>query len=342
LTIDAATPHPPGSIRPSAGTRARRVAGSPAIRTIVRRLLWAIPLLFVVTATSFVLVALTPGDAARSMVGADAPEDVYFRLRHSLGLDLPLYEQYWRWLTHSLHGDFGISVVSGESVTHVIDSRLPVTLSLIAGGLVVTMLIGVGIGVFSATRGGTIGRAVDGFALLGFALPSFWVGAVLIEMFAVKRHWLPATGYVPLATSPRSWARSLVLPVTALALHSVAAIAKQTREAMLDALGSEYIRMAWASGLSRRSIVYRHALRNASIRVVTILGLLVVGLLGGTVYVESVFALPGLGSLAVTSATQHDLPMIQGIVVYFVVIVVAVNLVIDLAYTWLDPRVRTE
>jgi peptide/nickel transport system permease protein len=340
--IDAASPHPPASVSPAGALRAHHVVRNPAVRTIVRRLLWAIPLLFVVTATSFVLVALTPGDAARSMVGADAPEEVYLRLRHSLGLDLPLYEQYWRWLTHAVRGDFGISVVSGESVTHVIDSRLPVTLSLIAGGLLVTMLLGVGIGVFSATRGGAIGRAVDGFALLGFALPSFWVGAVLIAIFAVKLHWLPATGYVPLATSPRSWALSLVLPVTALALHSVAAIAKQTREAMLDALGSEYIRMAWASGLSPRAIVYRHALRNASIRVVTILGLLVVGLLGGTVYVESVFALPGLGSLAVSSATQHDIPVIQGIVVYFVVIVVVVNLVIDLAYTWLDPRVRTE
>jgi peptide/nickel transport system permease protein len=308
----------------------------------VRRLAWGIPLLFLVTATSFVLVALTPGDAARSIVGADAPPDVYLRLRHSLGLDLPLYEQYWRWLVSALHGDLGTSVVSGQRVTDLINSRLPVTLSLIGGALLATVLFGVGIGVFSARRGGALGRAVDGFALLGFALPSFWVGAILIELFAVKVHWFPATGYVPLSASPKAWALSLVLPVTALALHSVAAIAKQTREAMLDALNSEYIRMSWACGLRPRTIVYRHALRNASIRVVTIVALLFVGLLGGTVFVESVFALPGLGSLAVSSATQHDIPVIQGIVVYFVIIVVLVNLATDLTYTWLDPRVRVE
>jgi peptide/nickel transport system permease protein len=195
---------------------------------------------------------------------------------------------------------------------------------------------------FSAVRGGAAGRAVDALALLGFALPSFWLGAVLIQFFAVDHHWFPATGYVPLAQSPKDWALSLVLPVSALALHSVAAIAKQTREAMLDALASEYVRMAWATGISPTAIVLRHALRNASIRVVTILGLLVVGLLGGTVFVEHVFALPGLGGLSVLAATQHDLPVIQGVVLYFTAIVLTVNLVVDVAYTWLNPRVRAE
>ena len=153
---------------------------------------------------------------------------------------------------------------------------------------------------------------------------------------------MPATGYVSPLQSPGAWFLSLVLPVTALALHSVATIAKQTREAMLDALGSEYVRMARASGISPASILFRHALKNAAIRVVTILGLQTVGLLGGTVFVEAVFALPGLGGLAANAATQHDLPIIQGVVVYFTAIVVLVNLAIDVAYTWLDPRVRAE
>lgn len=333
---------PPGRKRAASLARSRRVLRSPLLHVILRRLLLAVPLLFLVTAMSFVLVALTPGDAARSVLGIEAPPDAYERLRQELGLDLPLYEQYSRWVTNAIHGDLGSSIVSSESVTHIINTRLPVTISLIVGALLVTMLLGVGMGVYSAVLGGAIGRAVDAFALLGFALPSFWIGAVLIAFFAVELRWLPATGYVPFADSPSEWAQSLVLPIAALALYSVAVIAKQTREAMLDALSSEYIRMAWASGISPRAILFRHALRNASMRVVTILGLLFVGLLGGTVLVEHVFALPGLGGLAVTSATSHDLPVIQGVVVYFTVIVVFVNLVIDVLYVWLNPRVRAE
>jgi len=301
----------------------------------------AVPLLFIVSALSFVLVSLTPGDAARAILGLNAPAGAYERLRHALGLDRPLWEQYWEWLRNALHGDLGNSLVTSEPVTHAIDARLPVTLSLIIGALVVTLVLGVGIGVFSAVRGGVAGRVVDAFALIGFALPSFWVGATLIAIFAVDLGWLPATGYVPLTESPADWLRSLILPVVALALVSVAFVAKQTREAMLDALSSEYVRMARASGVSSTSLIFRHALKNAGARVLTVLGLLFVGLLGGTVFVESVFALPGLGGLAVTASLQHDLPVIQGIVVYFTLIVVVVNLLIDLAYTWVNPKVRT-
>jgi peptide/nickel transport system permease protein len=329
----------------SRGTRLLRfgeLIRRPLIRVVARRLITAVPLLFIVSAVTFVLIALTPGDAARQILGVEAPPEAYQRLRHALGLDLPLYQQYWRWVTHAVHGDFGTSLITSERVTLVIGQRLPVTLSLIAGALLVTVVVGIAIGVFSAVRGGAAGRFVDAFALLGYALPSFWVGAALIALFAVELHWFPATGYVPLTHSPRAWLLSLVLPVIALALHGVAAVAKQTREAMLDALASEYIRMAWASGISPTSIFFRHALRNAAMRVVTILGLQFVGLLGGTVFVEAVFALPGLGGSAVTAASQHDLPVIQGLVVYFTVIVVIVNLAIDLAYTWLDPRVRAE
>jgi peptide/nickel transport system permease protein len=309
---------------------------------VLRRLLLALPLLFVVSALSFVLVSLTPGDAARAILGPTAPPEAYPKLRHELGLDLPLYAQYWRWLKKAAHGDLGVSLFTSESVTHAIDARLPVTLSLITGALLVSVVVGVGLGVFSAARGGAAGRFVDAFALGGFALPSFWVGAVLIALFAVDVRWFPATGYVTLAQSPKRWFLSLVLPVIALALQGVAAIAKQTREAMLDALGSEYIRMARASGVSPASILFRHALKNAAMRVVTLLGLQAVGLLSGTVLVESVFALPGLGGLAVNSSIQHDLPTVQGIVVYFTVIVVVINLVIDLAYSSLNPRVRAQ
>jgi peptide/nickel transport system permease protein len=182
---------------------------------------------------------------------------------------------------------------------------------------------------------------VDGVSMAGYAFPSFWLGAVLISLFAVKVRWFPATGYVSLDESVSGWARALVLPVVALSLHGIAAVSKQTREAMLDVLSSEHIRMARANGIPESSIVFRHGLKSAGIRTTTILGLQAVALLGGTVLVESVFALPGLGTLAVSASIQHDLPVVQGIVVLFTCMVIVINLVIDLGYTLLNPRVRT-
>lgn len=313
----------------------------PLVRVAARRLVMSVPLLLGISMLSFALVSLTPGDAARQILGTDAPPETYERLRHALGLDLPLYEQYWRWLTHVVSGDLGSSLFTGGSVTGAIGARLPVTLCLMFGALVVSLVVGLGLGVFSAVRGGVLGRVVDGLALVGFALPNFWVAAMLVVIFAVQLRWLPATGYVPLAQSPGGWLTSLVLPVFALSLSGIAALAKQTRESMLDVLSSEYIRMARANGIRHRSIVLVHALKNASVRVITVLGVQAVGLLGGTIVVETVFALPGLGSLAVSSSLQHDLPVVQGTIVCFTVIVVVVNLFVDVSYTWLNPKVRT-
>lgn len=330
-----------GRSRPvSGGVVAARVR-LPLLSVVVRRVALAVPLLFVISVLSFVLVSLTPGDAAQAILGTQATQEQYEALRHALGMDLPLYEQYWQWLMHAVTGDLGSSLFSGETVTSAIESRLPVTLSLMFGALLVSLVVGVALGMLSAVRGGVLGRFVDGFALVGFALPNFWLGAMLIVVFAVALRWLPAIGYVAFAISPGDWLRSLVLPVLALSSSGIAALAKQTREAMLDVLAREYIRMARANGIRYRTIVFANALKNASVRVVTVLGLQAVGLLGGTVVVENVFALPGLGSLAVGSTVQHDLPVIQGIVIYFTVLVVVINLVVDLAYTWLNPKVRT-
>jgi peptide/nickel transport system permease protein len=331
----------PGRARRRFGSASLVLLHNPMLRVVGRRALFAVPLLFVVSALSFLLVSLTPGDAAREILGTNPPPGAYPKLRHALGLDLPIQEQYWRWLTHAVRGDLGGSLVTSERVTHVIDPRLPVTLSLMLCALLVTVGIGVPVGLFSAVRGGVAGRFIDGMALVGFALPAFWIGAVLIAVFSVQLKWFPVVGYVPLSESPSRWLASLALPVTALALHAVAAVAKQTREAILDVRSSEFIRMARANGISPASVLFRHTLKNAAIRIVTIVGLLAVSLLGGTVLVESVFALPGLGGLAVNVALQHDLPFVQGIVVYFTLIVVVINLLIDLIYTLLNPRVRT-
>jgi peptide/nickel transport system permease protein len=314
----------------------------PAARLAVRRLALAVPQLLVVSAVSFLLVSLTPGNAALSILGPNATSGSVATLRREFRLNLPLWDQYWQWLRHAAAGDLGISFSTGQPVGEAIGQRLPVTLSLLVGALLVSLIVGVWIGVVSALRGGVIGRTVDALALIGFALPGFWVGAELIVIFAVKFRWLPATGFVPLSQSPSQWLRSLVLPVAALSLTSVAAVAKQTREAMLETLGMEYVRMARASGLSPKSIIFRHALKNASIRIVTILGVQAVGLLAGTIFVENVFALPGLGSAVSSAALSHDLPLVQAIAVVFTIMVVLINLAIDLTYMWLNPKVRVQ
>jgi peptide/nickel transport system permease protein len=318
-----------------------RVVRNPVLRVVARRLLLAVPLVFVVSALSFVLISAQPGDASQTILGVDATPAQYAALRHKLGLDLPVYQQYWQWLRHAVGGDLGRSLFTNDPVTKAVENRFPVTLSLIAASLLLIFVVGVTLGVVGAVRGGAIGRFVDGVSLLGFALPAFWVGAVLVSLFAVALHWFPAIGYVSLVSSPGNWARSLVLPVVALAIHGVAVLAKQTREAMMDVLASEHVRMAWANGIPPGLIFFRLALKNASMRFVTVAGLQVVYLLGGTIFVEQVFAMPGLGSALVAAAGQGDLPVLQGITLLFTLIIVLINLVVDLTYTLLDPRVRT-
>ena len=318
--------------------RRRGAGGGRLTSLLARRMLTAVPLLLVVSSFNFLLLSLTPGDAARQILGVNGTPEQYEALRRQLGLDLPVYEQYWHWLTQAVSGDFGDSITNGSPVLESITSRVPVTMSLIAGSLLVSVVAGVSLGVFSAVRGGAIGRAVDALALLSWALPVFWVGSVLVVVFAIKLEWFPALGYVPFTESPQDWARSLVLPVTALSLGSVAAVMKQTRESMLD---SEYIRMAAANGVSRTSLIYRHALKNAAIPVVTVLGIQTVGLLGAAVLIENVFSVPGLGSLVVGSALAHDIPTVQAVAVIFTVVVIIVNLSVDLAYGLLNPRVST-
>lgn len=328
----------------SVGTRGPRFSPAalhhPAVRMVGRRLALGAPLLFIVSALSFILVSLTPGNAARYILGQYATPGEYEKLRQALGLDRPLYDQYGQWLKHAVAGNFGTSLVSGESVNHVILQRLPVTLSLLLGSLLVTLIIGAILGVVSAARGGLLGRFVDGLALVGFALPAFWVGAELIVLFAVDRTWFPATGYVPFSQSPAEWLRSITLPVLALSLGSAASVAKQTREAMLDVLSSEHIRVARANGVPARTIYLQYALKHAAMRIVTVLGLQGVSLLGATVLVENVFALPGLGTLIVGAAQQHDLPVVQGLAVWFTAMVVVINLTVDVSYAWLNPKLR--
>jgi peptide/nickel transport system permease protein len=315
--------------------------GDAVLRVLVRRLMWSVPLVLVATALSFVLIALVPGDAARAILGPLGTPEQEHALRTQLGLDQPLLSQYGQWISHALRGDLGTSIFTGQPVTTELNQHLEVTLSLLILGTLASAVIGVGLGIAGAVRGGVIGRSVDILSLAGLAIPSFWLALVLTAVFSVALRLFPVVGYVGLAESPLRWAQSLVLPVAALALGSSTVIAKQTRDSLRQVLDQDFIRTLRANGFSGRSILYRHALRNAGIPVLTVIGVVFVSLIGGTVFVEQVFAMPGLGSKAVEATTQHNLPVILGVVAYFTLLVVAVNLLTDLCYAALDPRVRT-
>lgn len=310
------------------------------VRLVVHRLLASIPLLLLVTFLTFFLNSLSPGDLARTLMQGGGTEQQYQQLRAQLGLDAPLMLQYGRWLVRALHGDLGVSFFTGERVTVLLNGRVGVTLSLMLGVLLVCLAAGLTLGVASALRGGFVGRAIDVLSMAGLIFPSFWIALVFIAVFAVGLGWFPATGYTPFLQDPRLWLLGMVLPVMAVALHSITSVAKQTRDAMRDVMGRDFIRALRAVGVPETTIILRHALRNAALPVVTVLGTIMVAAIGGTVFVERVFVLPGLGSLAVQAADQSDIALLQGATLYFTLLTVAINLGVDLSYGWLDPRMR--
>ncbi|WP_405970497.1 ABC transporter permease [Streptomyces sp. NBC_00988] len=307
---------------------------------LFRRLLVSVPLVLVVSLFTFVLQALIPGDVARTLLGTTGTQQQYEALRDNLHLNEPFWVQYGSYLDGLVHGRLGSSVFTGEAVTDSIAARLPVTLSLVGFGILLSALLGVLLGVWSAVRGGVVGKVVDFLAVVGFALPSFWFGLILISLFAVELPLFPASGYVPLLTSPGEWIASLVLPAVALAMGGVAGVAKMTQDGMVEAMSQDYIRTLRACGVSRRSLIWKHALKNSSTSVVTVLGLLFVGMLSGSIVVENIFSLPGLGSLAVSATSQHDVQVVQGVAITFTVLVVVVNVLADLVQGWLNPKVR--
>jgi peptide/nickel transport system permease protein len=313
-------------------------------RLIAKRLAWAIPMLFVVSFFSFALVSLSPTDPARVIAGPFATQADVTKVRTGLGLDDPLLTRYGRWVGHAVQGDFGtsISYAGGVKVSKLLNDRLTSTLSTVGLSLITAAILGVGLGVFSAVRGGSSGRAASLLSLFGLAVPGFWLALVMVTFFAVTLKWFPAIGYVPLSDSPVRWAKSLVLPVVAIALAPIASLTKITRDSMTDALGRDFVRVLQANGLPRRSVIYRHALKNAAIPIATLLGIQAVTLIGAAAVIEDIFAIPGLGSLAVKAAGVSDLPLIQGAVVYFCLIVVVVGVLVDISYSFLDPRVRVK
>lgn len=309
-------------------------------RLIAHRVAMSIPLLLIVSLIVFGLEAVVPGDAASTILGQNATPESLAALRDQLGLDDPWIVRYGHWLGGAVHGDLGTSIISGVDVTSSLDSRLAVTLSLLVPTMLLSAVAGIALGFASALRGGVLGRFIDIVSLFGFALPSFWVALILVTVFAVHLNLLPATGYQDFTASPAGWLQSIVLPVLALSLQGITSIAKQTRDTVMEVLETDYVKFLRANGVPERSVRYRHVLRNAAIPVVTALGLVSVGMLSGAVFIENVFVLPGLGSVATQATLDHDVPVILGVGVFFTLCVIVINLLIDFAYGLLNPKVR--
>lgn len=310
------------------------------LKGIAPRLIGSLVLLVIVPTVTFFVQGVASANVARTVLGLNASQAQVDAFNHRLGLDQALFVRYFHWLGGAVHGDLGVSYTTGQSVQSILAPRLDVSLSLIIGSVLVFTVAGIILGVLSATGGKIVGQVIDGISAIGIAVPNFWLAVILITVFAVRLPLFPATGYVPFAQDPNMWLSSLVLPVIALAFGGVTAVAKQTRDQMLLAVSSPFARTLRANGASEFSLVYKHALRNAAGPVVTVLGIIFVGALSGTVIIENIFVLPGLGSQALQSSLQADLPVIQGISLYFTVIVVIVNVLVDIANAILNPKVR--
>jgi peptide/nickel transport system permease protein len=298
-------------------------------------------MLVVVSFCVFSLIVLVPGDPAVALAGENPDPEQIAAVRDRLGLDDPFLVQFWHWFSGVVQGDLGQSLFSSQSVSDAVFGRLPATLSLALFSLVVALVIGVSVGVLAAMRPGTwVDRVATFAASLGVAVPYFWVGMILVLLFAINLTIFPAVGYVPLTEDPLRWLLSLVLPATALGLAPAAVIARQTRAGMTGVLREDYVRTATAKGLPPGRVVGQHALKNAAVPVVTAFGLEASRLIGGTVVIEQLFALPGLGSLAYTSVFARDFPMVQGVLLVVAALVLLINLVVDLSYGYFDPRIR--
>lgn len=306
---------------------------------VVRRLLLAIPLMVIISLVVFVLGSLAPGSVAESILGSNATPDSVKELNHQLGADRPILVQYGSWLSHAFSGDLGTSITSGRPVTEILSARMPVTLSLAFGALLLVIALGVTVGMVAAIRGGFIGRIMEFLAVLVRGLPSFWIAMVAALIFGVNLAWFPVSGYVPFADSPADWARSLVLPVAVLGLGEAALVAIVTRAEMLASMRSDYVRSLRANGYPWKRIVFKHIAKNAAGPVLTMVSLVFVGLLGGTILMEQIFGMPGLGTQMVSSSGTHDLPVIQGLAVFYTAMVVIIFLVTDIAQGLLNPKV---
>ena len=315
------------------------------LQFLLRRILAVLPVLFVVSLVVFLILRLAPGDPAAVIAGNSATNEDIAKIQVQLGLDRSIPVQYGIWMSNVFQGDLGFSYYLNKPVTELIAQRVEPTLSLAFGTVILAILIAVPLGTLAAWRmGGWLDRLLSGFSVAGFSVPVFVIGYLLIYLFAIRLEWLPVQGYKslsgPSAAGPWAWMRQLILPWMTLAMIYVALIARVTRASVSEALTEDYIRTARAKGISESAVLLRHALANAAVPIVTVVGIGIALLIGGVVVTETVYAIPGLGSLTVDAVLNRDFPVIQGLVLLFSVSYVLINLLVDLSYLVLDPRIR--
>lgn len=308
---------------------------------LVKRLLSLVPVLLVVSVVIFLLIHLIPGDPAAIILGEEATPEQVAALRREMGLERPIWEQYISWLGSVLTGDLGRSVFLDQPVTSAIGERLGPTASLAVLAMAVTLVVAVPLGIAAARRAGTFwDQGIMGVTLVGMALPSFLLALLLVLVFSIWLGWLPAVGYRPLGEGPGEFLRHLILPAIALGTVLAALIARMTRASVLEVLQQDYVRLARSGGVPEHTIVYRNAFRNALLPIITVVGATFGSLITGAVVTETVFNIPGVGQLMVSSIARRDYPVIQGVILFATVVYVLVNLVIDVLYGLIDPRVR--
>lgn len=307
---------------------------------IGRRLVQGVILLFAISTIAYLLLNLGGSNIASAILGPTATPAEIAREERVLGLQEPLLIRYWNWLSHAVVGNFGNSWLDSQPVVVAITSRLSVTLSLITGAMIVTTVIAVVLGVWSARRRGVADRIVQILSVLGFAIPSFLIAIFVVNIFAINLRWFHPTGFVSLTASFGGWLSSVTLPIVALSVGAIAAISAQVRGSVIDAMGQDWVRTLRSRGLSENRVLYKHVLRSAAGPALSLLGVQFIGLIGGAVIIEQIFAIPGVGQIAVTATSQGDVPVVMGLVVAVGSIVVVVNLVIDILLGILNPKAR--
>ncbi|MGW0246218.1 ABC transporter permease [Nocardia goodfellowii] len=306
----------------------------------LRRVAAGLVLVVLVTMITYLLLSVSFDSIVRGIIGPHADQSTFEARKTALGMDRPVFVQYFDWLGHSVRGEFGVSLFSGERVTSALGTRLTVTLSIVLVALLITAIVSITLGVLAASQGGAIDRAAQGISLAGHLVPNMLIAIVLVYVLAIRLHWLPATGYTTFAENPARWAAAITIPVIALVVGGIANLTSQVRGAMVDELRKDYIRTLRTRGISTRSIVLRHALRNAAGPALTVLSLEFITMLGGALIIENIFALPGFGSYAFNASLQGDVPIIMGITAFAVMLVVGLNLAVDLVNGWLNPKAR--
>lgn len=311
------------------------------VNVLARRLLAVVPLLLLVTFLTYGMILLIPGDPAIAVAGENATPEMIEQTRERLGLNDPFLTQYGRWVGDAARGDLGTSLFSSRTVWGAIAERLPVTLGLTFAALSLAVVVAVPAGTLAAIkRGSWLDRLTTMSTTMGVAMPNFWLGLLLVLIFAIRNPWFPATGYEPISEGVMTWGQHVFLPAVALGAAACAELTRQLRSAVIDVMDQDYVRTARAKGLRGPKVVGKHVLKNAAVPVVTVLGLQLTRLLGGAVIIEQVFAIPGIGQLAVSSVFNRDVPMIIGVVLVAAVLAVFVNLLVDLSYSWFNPKVR--